>query len=473
MQKLSYSLLFGLLLLVSSCGEDFLEIDPEQSVDIANAVIDLQSLNASTNGVYDRLQSPDAFGRTLVLVPDLMADNAFISLQNANRYQPQNEHIVLATDGFTAEAWERLYEVIVNANLIIAGFPNATFLDTELEEANNRLGEAHALRALAYWSLVRYYARPYTFTADASHEGVPVVNDAGQGSIIAPSRNTVAEVYAQIEADLNEARNLLTLNENGRANRDFATGLLAKVNLYKENWATAASFASEIIDSGNYTLYDSTNWVASWDQEFASESIFELINTNIDGAGINSIGFFYDQDGYGDAIANFELYNAFSDSDVRKQTLLDSARLDGENPAIIINKYPEGQPDFADNIKIMRLAELYLIRAEARAEQGDAAGAQADLNAIKLRVDPNATPSTATGAELISEIINERRLELAFEGDRLYDLVRRDISYTKFEKTEISFEVDPSQSDQVIAPIPQVERDANPNISQNPGYLGG
>lgn len=457
-----------LLLGMFSCGEDFLQTTPQQNVDIKDAVKDIKSLRTALNGLYSNLQDDDLYGRTMVLLPDLMADNVFISAQNAGRYLPHNEYRVLSTDAYYEESWMDTYEVVVNANNVIGQYPNAEFLSSEEGEAEQLLGETYALRALAYFNLVRMYAQPYNYTDDASHAGVPLVLELSEGKIIEPERATVAEVYDAIVADLEKAAELMTLDEDGRMTADAAKALHAKVALYMEDWTTAEQLATEVIESGNYTLYDATTWVDSWNSDFNSESIFEVVNTPVDNPGTNSIGYFFLQDGYGDGLATEDLYNTYSETDVRREVIEVGSRTDGEDVAYLIFKYPRGTNPGDDNIKVLRLAEMYLIRAEARAELGDEAGALEDLNAVAMRVDPNATAITASGDDLIDAILLERRKELAFEGDRLYDLTRRKRTFTKFlsaDSMEIAY-----PSDQTVGPIPQAELDANPNATQNQGY---
>jgi len=143
-------------------------------------------------------------------------------------------------------------------------------------------------------------------------------------------------------------------------------------------------------------------------------------------------------------------------------------RIDGEMGVFFpTGKYPTGQLG-QDYIKVMRLSDVHLIRAEARAEQDDEDGARADLDAVASLRDANYTASTASGDDLIAAILNERRKELAFEGDRVFDLTRRQLSWTKvrtFGNEEVSWD-----NPQLINPIPRVELDVNENMVQNPGY---
>jgi len=468
-------LLIGLLGLFS-CGEDFLEIEPQQSLSISSAVTNLNSLNAAVLGVYNNLlDDENTYRWDLLLIPDLRSDNVYISSKNAGRFLGFDEYNLIAQSGRAEGQWVEGYRTIVNASNIINNIGDAEILSSEQAEADNRVGEAYALRALSYWNLVRNFARPYSADGGAS-PGVPFNNEGTTGEIITPSRESVALVYQQIISDLEMAISLMNLEvddaiafNRGRFSKEAAQALLAKVYLYMENWAEAESLATEVISSGRFSLYpDSDAWLASWGANVGDEDIFVLVNTVSDNAGVNSVGGIYDQDGYGDILATEDLFDTYTDSDGRRDVMIRGDRLDGERDALFPEgKYPNGETG-QDYYKILRLADMYLIRAEARAEQGDEDGARADLDAVASRVDPGYTPSAATGDDLIDAIILERRKEFAFEGDRLYDLTRRQRSWTKFRTFE-EFTVN-WDDDQVYNPIPQAEIDVNPNITQNPGY---
>lgn len=122
-----------------------------------------------------------------------------------------------------------------------------------------------------------------------------------------------------------------------------------------------------------------------------------------------------------------------------------------------------------NNVKVMRLTEVYLIRAEARAESGNEAGAQQDLDMVRQRALSTAPNNSDTGQALKDAIFLERRLELCFEGQRLWDLMRKNLDIVRNNCTSATCLI-PYGSDSVILPIPQVETDVNPNIAQNPGY---
>lgn len=467
-------LIFGLgPSLFVSCSDEFLEQTPEQSLSIDNAVVDLTSLRAAVNGVYNNFQDANIYGWDLPLIPDLRGDNAYISSNNAGRFLDFDQYTLNDQDGRVADEWLDHYEVIVNTSNIINSYPTATFLSTEQVAADQLLGEAYAQRALTYWNLVRLFARPYSADGGAS-PGVPFNNEGTTGELVTPPRETVAATYGQIIGDLTAGIPLMTQNTNGRFSREAAQAILAKVYLYQEDWQNAADLASAVIDSELYTLYpDSAAWFASWGSNFGSEDIFAVVNTVADNFGTNSIGGIIDQDGYGDALATEDLYNAYSATDYRRSFMIRGDRVGGESNVLFPEgKYPRGETG-EDYIKVVRYSDVYLIRAEARAEAraelGDEEGAREDLDAVAGRRDTGYSPNEDSDEDLIDAILAERRREFAFEGDRVYDLTRRQRSWTRY--TAFDSEVVSWDNPQVINPIPRGEMDTNPNITENnPGY---
>ena len=463
---------FGIasLLSLSACSVSFLDEANPQAVAF-DQIKDLNSLTTASVGVYSKFTESNYYGRTFTLTPDIMGDNAFISIKNGGRYINQDRFSITNGDGYVTGAWSLMYQVIANANLALSAGHNLQFAtQDEQVQANQILGELYACRALAYFDLLRFFAQPYNFTEDASHDGVPLITES-QSSIISPPRASVAEVYAQIVNDLKQAEQLMRpAKKNGFFTQVAAQALLSKVYLYMEDWENAEIYASKVINDGPYTLVSNVDYVASWAEDFNIESIFEVVFLSTDNLASNGLGYLYHQGAYGEVIATKDLYDTYTSSDVRRELITEGSRLDGEQDAHFIWKYPRGASSYDDNIKVLRLAEIYLIRAEARAEAAtpDFAGACDDLNEIVLRADPTATPVNLTGQDLVDRIILERRKELAFEGNRLFDINRKKMDLTHIQSMETREFTYPNN--RFIMPIPYSERNANDNISQNPGW---
>lgn len=459
-----------------SCSDSFLEITPEQGAEADKAIVDLPSMNAALNGMYSLLQSQNYYGRTFIVAPELVSNNGMISLIHSSRYININLNTTVSTDTYITALWNQLYALTVNANLLIEKGEALTLPQASVNSGKQVLGEAYALRALGYFDLIRMFAQPYNNTADASHNGVPLILKSGtsKSDIAKPARNTVAQVYDAIVDDLNKAIELLEIQSSSSKSHITLYGakaLLAKVYLYKGEWELAEELATDVITKGNYSMLSNPNLISGFKVKANSEVIFEIANNAADNEGSNSLAYFYFQDGYGDMIASEDLYNVYSNADVRRQFVAKSRRnrVGGEDPAYVISKYTNIS-DYEENIKVLRLAEIYLIRAEARARQtGKEALAIDDLYEVAHRADLGAYRSISMGDALVADILKERRKELAFEGNQLFDLNRTKTNWTKYRSGD-AVTTYTAQSNRTIFPIPRRELNLNPNIRQNPGY---
>ena len=280
---------FCAIIALSACSSDFLDIDPEQNVPSENAVVDIKTLQTAVNGVYSKLQSDAYYGRSMYVIPELMADNLYLSSRNTGRYLDFDNFIVNEENTYVEDTWNAIYEVVANATKVIDGGEKLEATTTEQQnEINQLIGEVYAIRALAHFDLARLFAQPYNFTAAADHLGIPLVNTSTDENI-SPSRNTVSEVYAQINSDLNMAiSNLTSTNNDGRFTNYAAKALAARVAIYQDNYSNAIKYSSEVIEKGGYSLVSNENYSDIWASEFNSESIFEIINTIADNEGTNS-----------------------------------------------------------------------------------------------------------------------------------------------------------------------------------------
>lgn len=467
MKKYNKITLLIMISLFLSCSESFLELQPEFAVSDEEAITNYEDMETSITGVYDEISREYYYGRYMLLLPDVMADDVKQNEQ-ANRVVDYAQHVQSVTDPQANALWTGLYFTNNALNNIINS--DITVTNANQDKKDHVVGEAYALRGLIYFDLVRLFAQHYTFTSDASHLGVPLILKFDP--TLEPERNTVKEVYDQIISDITTAISLMnTDSRSGNSNTlssDAAKALLARVYLYKEDWQNAEAMATDVIGSGNYSLISNANYLDLWNMDNSSESIFEISMTETDNQGGNSLAAMYVEDGYGDYLPSDDVVSLYDTNDARLQTFIIDSNLSGVYAPYRVNKYPEVLG--YDNTKVIRLAELYLIRAEARARIGtNLSGAQADLDMVRQRALPSAPDVTVTGQDLIDEILLERRLELAFEGQRLWDLMRtkQDIIRTQCTADICSI---PYGDETNILPIPQDETDVNPNITQNPGY---
>lgn len=460
------SLIVSLAFVVLSCGEDFLELTPQQSVANEDALTTLDDYKSSITGVYNSMSSANYYGRYFLLVPDVMADDVK-QHPSANRAKDYAEYSAVIGDGIAAGMWGLMFSTINAANAII----NAEVdLPASVEaEKTHIVGEAMALRGQIYFDMVRLFAQHYTFTSDASHLGVPIVLEFDQSN--EPSRNSVREVYDQIISDMTTAINMMDddtrSGTTSTLSKSAVQALLARVYLYKGDYANAESMANTVINSGKYSLVSNANYYSEgWVADFSSESIFEINMTENDNRGSDALGRMYIVEGYGDYLPSDDLVSLIPNDDARINWFQADPFLTGDYAPNRLVKYPSVAG--TNNTKVIRLSEVYLIRAEARAQQSNNA-AQADVDLIRQRAQPGAAPVTATGAALIDEVLLERRKELAYEGQRLWDLMRykQDIVRTNCTSPVCTISY---PNERVILPIPEAELDANPNIEPNPGY---
>ncbi|HKJ00863.1 MAG TPA: RagB/SusD family nutrient uptake outer membrane protein [Longimicrobiales bacterium] len=452
--------------IVFAFGCNDLALEPFASVSNDAYFESIGDYRAAVVGVYDQMALADWYGRSLHLMSDIMGEDV---KQNgsANRYQEfaDFEGQVVTGHDFETELWAEGYEGINRLNMMI----NA---ESELPsgvqaEYNQILGEAYALRGLAYFSLVKMYAQHYTFTADASHPGIPIVLESDVAAL--PSRNTVGEVYSQVISDLTTGIGMMTQTRDGSymMTKEAAQAILSRVYLYMEDWGNAVAMANTVISSGKYSLVEGQAYVDQFKTGGSSEAIFEIQNTDTDNRGSDSLGGMYRASGYGDYLPAKDLLDLIDPNDIRMQMFVVDPLLTGVYASHRVNKWPTQSN--TDNIPVIRLSEVYLNRAEANAMLGQSAAAQADLNLIRQRGLATAPPVTATGQALLDEIALERRIELGYEGHRIHDLMRHKKGVHRVDNTgDVADMGYPCQF--CVLPIPQPETDTNPNIAQNAGY---
>lgn len=461
---LKYLFVTALLL---SCSDSFMDLQNEQSVSDTEALTTLEDYHSSITGVYNKLANANYYGRFFVVIPDVMSDDVKQNSQ-ANRVKDYAEYDVNVTDGNAANLWTLLYSTINAINFIINAEVDVP--EAVKAEQDHLVGEAYALRGLVYFDLVRLFAQHYGYTSDASHAGVPIT--LSFDPFRKPARNSVAEVYDRAISDLTTAIGMMRdASRSGNSNtlsKSAVKALLARVYLYKEDWANAESMATDVINDNAYSLVENPKYLDLWGVDNTSESLFEISMTEADNRGQNALGNMYLREGYGDYLPSNDLISLYDPTDVRLQVFTEDPSLIGNYAPYRMKKYPD--PTGKDNTKVIRLAEVYLIRAEARARIGtNITGAQQDYNKVSQRAVASAPDITATGEELIDAILKERRLELCFEGQRLWELMRAGQDIVRTDCTSNTCHIEYGDS-RVVLPIPQLEMDANPNIEPNPGY---
>jgi starch-binding outer membrane protein, SusD/RagB family len=435
-------------LLLTACNSQ-LDIKPVNTIDAGSAVATSGDVEALLVGAYDALGDGDVYGGNIIRDAELLGDNGEIFWDGTFVAPDQIFRKSLLVDNDqAASTWLDSYSTINIANNVLDN------LDVVTDANRSRVeGEAKFIRGLVYFALVQQYAKAWTDGTPSANLGVPLILEptteiTDEAKV---SRNTVAEVYTQIIQDLTEAETALPASNGFFATKGAAAALLARVYLLQGRYADAATAATRVISSGRYSLVpteDVFDLRINQNGINTAEDIFSVQVTDQD--GVNNLNTFFasaDYGGRGDILiedAHLDLYSA---DDLRGQLFYDDGN--GIYTAKWINQY--------GNIKVIRLAEMYLIRAEANLRNNSSIGAAplADLNRIRTRA--GLAPLTAV---TLNDILRERRLELAFEGLQLYDLKR-----TRSNVGSLPF-----SSPRLVFPIPRREIDANSNLEQNPGY---
>ncbi|WP_286760600.1 RagB/SusD family nutrient uptake outer membrane protein [Salegentibacter sp. UBA1130] len=456
--KLGYALFIYAFLV--SC-EDFVEIDTPTHRIVGETVFnDEATAESAMQGIYNQLMRADFSGgwqNSITALAGLSSDN-LEALRPANvSYQEFDQHEILPENTGNLALWSSAYNIIYMANSIIEGLQ-----DSEIETGvrNSLMGEARFIRAFTYFHLTNLY------------DEVPLLLTTDYNQNAKASRNSSEAIYAQIILDLTEARELLSEEyrngERTTVNKFVATALLARVHLYLENWQEAEELSSEVIsETGTYEILDSL------DQVFLPNSSEALWQISPIGRG-NSLthtneGSIFIIHPNSPASSDFKLNDSlvagFEPGDLRLSSWI------GYHQELEVY-YPFKYKDQNSNNSIteysmvMRLAEQYLIRSEARLRLNNAEGAVSDLNVLRKRAGMEPISAQVTDGEtLLNLIMIERRHELFSEwGHRWFDLKRTGTFADVFASNPLWEPTD------VWYPIPDQERMNNPNLTQNQGY---
>lgn len=456
--------LLSVIILFVSCSKSFIERAPNDSVPEGEAIIDESSMQNAISGMYANMRSVGSYGRDIPVIGDVQSDNAFIEIENSGRYLANYQFNFTAANDEYTEMWNEAYSTILRANNVI----DATIPGDNVPALK---AQAYAARGLMYFKLVNIYARPYT--DDPNAPGVPIV--LHYDPYIQPARSTVKQVYDQIISDLETAFSTADGYTNSVTLSKFAIeGLLARAYLYMGDNANARAAAIDVINNSEFSLVQPDKYADYWEsggiRTDGVETMFEIDVDLINNNGSDDFGGIY-ANNYQDIYCTNELYNLYSSSDVRSSVLIPWYTKAGA-PAVIVYKFPNASStQDRDNIKVIRLAEVYLVAAEASLP-GNENAARNYLNALAITRDPDFGGYNSSGNQLLEDIITERRKELAFEGDRFYDLNRLKQTITrKSDPAAIPGPLSISYDNyHRVAPIPLSETQANPNIQQNPGY---
>ncbi len=456
------------VLLLNSCNSA-LDLKPQNSLP-EESVVNEKYARQLINGVYEQMQVVGYYGKDFQVVSEVIGDNVKITSANSNRYLNEFRFLWNPTLSSQGATWTAIYKTIYAANVVINELPDT-------EETTPYKGEAYFLRALAHLDGARIFARPYTnvnANPTGANTGIPVVQETVKDPAnFKPTRNTLAETYEAIISDLKKAQELAPDMENGstevyRGSKDAATALLSRVYLYMGKYDECITESNKII--AKYPLWTAANIATAYSGNNTSEEIFSLKFKSTENRGADNFGQMYNRPGvgYGDIRPTDAFLALLSENDTRN-TFIESR--DG---AYFLTKFAgntvEGGNGLVD-IKILRIAEVYLNRAEAYSEltSPNIASSLSDVNELRTNRGLSSL-LTISLAALKEEIKLQRKLEFIGEGFRGTDIFRKNDTRTIVDEDALSSSPIAPDNFRVAFSIPVAETDANPNIVQNTGY---
>ena len=438
-----YSLFLLAALTLSSCSK-FLEERPNNALPTGKSITDAGTARAAITGAYDAVQN--YYAANYPTLGTITADNVVFN-GTLSQYLQLDQNAIPPDNVTTVAAYQGIYRAINSANSVIAYVPDVADPQLTAAEKNKILGEAYFIRGLGYfdlgrgWGGVQLHLKPTTDLAAA--RGI--------------KRSTLQQTFDQVLADLTQAESLLPedATTRNRAQKSTARALRARLHLYRKEWAQAEAFATQVIGNTKYALVNP--YKAFFTAPFGTaESVFELTFS------ANDRNSFWNLWYPSSAGGQFTLKP--STSFVSRIT---SASAGGSRSALVAgtgsNVYGvlyNTSATSTDPSYVIRIAELYLIRAEARAQQNNLTEALADLNRIRSRAGVLAS-AAATQADLLLAIEEENSLEFAFEAHRWFDLVRTGRAGAVLGLTNQNF---------WLFPIPLSDILSDPDVAQNPGY---
>lgn len=462
-------------ILITGCKK-LVDINPpSSSITSTNLFVNNASAASAMTGIYSNMINPGA-GFSLSDASNSISFNYGLASDELTNYSSDYDQfyqnaLVSSPSGATNSYWKEIYQQIHIANVEIAGLQTANGVTAAMKKQLD--GEAKFIRAF------------YNFYAVNIFGDIPLVTSTDYRVNNTIKRSSKAEVYQLIVKDLQDAATELSPNfvdasgnvttERIRPNKGTAQALLARVFLYyNNNWAGAAAQADSVIsNTATYSLLPDLTQVFKMNNK---EAIWQL-QVNQPGYNTQLATYFVLTAAPGSSAMpvslSQSLINSFEPNDLRFESWVGQFQ-DGSVTYYYPYKYKEylyGDP-VSEYLMVFRLAEQYLIRAEARAELGDISGAQSDLNIIRSRAGlPNTKANDK--ASLLTAILNERRIELFTEwGDRWFDLIRtNNINSVMGSPGNVCQAKGGSWNpDWILAPIPQAEIQINPNLRQNSGY---
>ncbi|MFW5792677.1 MAG: RagB/SusD family nutrient uptake outer membrane protein [Bacteroidota bacterium] len=437
------------LIALTSC--DVLDVDPLHSIPADEAINNKNDVERAVNGCYDAFQSAGYYGRNYLVVGDLSADALAWTGTTAGYNQIDNNSI-LADNVIVEGMWSSIYNALNRINNVVEQLPSVD--DMSDEEINIVLAEMYFLRALCHYDLVKLFGpvpiRTASVTADEDDLNIP--------------RRSEEAVYDQIFSDLNFAEeNISSDIVRGKASKAAVLALRARANLYYYFISNQQSYLIDAVNDASSVISDfnleiETDYAKLFDGSNNSESIFEIDFSEQDRNRLAEYFFPTALSGRHEFAPTEDFFDSYDEDDLRRDI---SINVEGSDLySVKYNDIEQG----TDNVYVFRLAEMYLIRAEANAiMEIEEDLVQSDINEIRERA--NLIPTTSTNFNtLIAEIEEQRLKEFAFEGHRWFDLVRTGRALEVLDNV--------TNINQTLFPIPLNEllTNSHEDMYQNDGY---
>ncbi|PNW29102.1 hypothetical protein BKP44_05795 [Formosa algae] len=495
-------------LCLGACAEDAIEFEPISQITTEQVTASLDLLENAVIGNYAFLSLAEGkygYDRTRYDVTEYMSDDVILNQWSGNHFSYSLTYQPTSASERSQDFWQYSYRAIYSINVVNEGLDALVDLSSEEMEQRDQLkGENIFLRAMFYFDLVRVYGRPYSHDSPETNLGVPLTSTSTENEGL--SRASVKETYEFIEQDLLEAVSLLAESKsNIYVSKEVAYAALARLYLFMEDNDKAIEYADVVLNSGRYQLLDQTTYPQynRYAPESVSETIFAVKRLETDNVGRYMIGgMMHGDGGYGQIMVSSSYMDLLfkNPNDLRINFIDPQYELDADGNKIVdpdndyygykivesssVPQYWTLKLTYQDDVPMLtspiyfRLAEMYLIKAEAYAKNGQDELALDMVNVIRARAglsgDQLFSTSNLQGYDTVLDIVlDEERLEFAHEGHRTHDVFRNkgtmDRSYMSWQGWSGPSEI-PYTSNRILHQIPEVEMLKNDYLIQNPSF---
>jgi hypothetical protein len=470
------SLILFTVVFLAACNKKELDLYPYNQVETTQAFNTPNDVDLAIGGVYNGLRTAGSYYQgDWNIAFEVVSDN--LILNRAGRLSQQTYFYWLYTGNSTTGFFGNAYAIIRRANAIVENIDKvpgtATF-------KNNAKGQALAVRALLHFDLSRVYGKSFT-NAAVSDSTAPYVTSTDYKLV--PGKTAVKDMYTSIVSDLTNAETLIgSTNGVGKINKSAVQGILSKVYLYMGEWEKSVAAATAALGS-TPAIGSLTTFPSIWTDATEEGVLFKIKNTINDNSNTLGVNYFQVVGGgvKSEYNVDYNFFQLFKSNDIRKAAYTYTSPYNTVTYNHVFKYYAKpGFPTGVLDAKVVRSAEVLLNRAEANYRNGNSTAALADLNLLKTNRYTGHTNVTLSGTALLDEILLERRLELAFEGDRFFDLKRRNAGLTRSGKGDRADGTGTAPPSVYLSlapgdfrfnfPFPQSELNFNKNLTQVAGY---